>query len=250
MSPPPEATQWAYRIQDHGHRESSELFPIPYIEQRPQEAGGRGKKARRHAARRQAVWRESNEAVASLNCLYGCEEIPCGPEDKGRSGKPHLRSSAHESVHKHVISSVAFSRPDKVVEPRVAARELLGSRLDYLGDGTTVEDYDPDRVSLPSKQVIPVSLRAVLKTKTWEALQVDHLLADSDVVEWRKSNEHVSCYTDARIRGSRKLYLQFLTSLCKCGILSFSTRSRGRITPFFCEEEKTETEVGAGLPSN
>ena len=249
MSPLPEATKWAYRVQDHGRRQGSELFPIPPIECAPTGAVGGGKKARRNAVRRRDVWMESNEAIAALNCLYGCDEMPLGQSDKGRSGQPQLRSAVHESVHKHVIQSVASSKPAKVLEPRVAARELLGSRLDYLGDGTTVEDYDPDRVSLPKKQVVPVPLQSILRAETWEALQVEHLLADSDVVEWRRKNEQVSNYTDVRIRSSRELYIQFLTSLCQCGILSFTKCRKGRISPCFVKRKKTQTKTGLRLPS-
>ena len=132
MCPPPEATSWAYRVQPLGFRKSKELFPIPQIEEPPLSSVSSSKKARRRSGRRHDVWMEANEAIDSLNCFYVCAELPSGAAVEGRHEKPGQRSAAHESVRKHVLRSVALSRPSSVPTAPVAARELLGQRYDGL----------------------------------------------------------------------------------------------------------------------
>ena len=75
-------------------------------------------------------------------------------------------SPAHASVHRHVLSCIAERRPNFVQTPCEAARSLLGTRLDYFGDGNTTEPYASERVSLPEGQQAPVPLSQALGETT------------------------------------------------------------------------------------
>ena len=48
------------------------------------------------------------------------------------------------------------------MNPREAAAQLLGPRIDYGGDGSAVESYDAGRLSLPPSRRDPVDLAKVV----------------------------------------------------------------------------------------
>ena len=84
-----------------------------------------------------------------------------------------------------------------VPTPRAAARQLLGRRLDYEGGASSVEPYREGCVSLPEGLVEPVALPTVLDPDTLATLNPDRMLADDDVIEYRKEYESVGMYTDS-----------------------------------------------------
>lgn len=95
-----------------------------------------------------------------------------------------------------------------------------------------MEAYDPARVSLPDEGVTPVSLSRVLGKSTLATFVLEYMLADDDVVPYRQTYEHVGMYTDTVLEKDINARCEFYKRLCKCGILGFSKRARGRISPF------------------
>ena len=84
---------------------------------------------------------------------------------------------------------------------------LLGPRVDYLGDGTTVRDFDASLVSLPPVQS-PVPLASVLGPEAGRALEEfdTRILADDSVVAERLQDGLPSGYFDAKLRSDSQVY--------------------------------------------
>ena len=187
-----------------------ELFPIPHLPCPPLQCGA-SRVARRKLRHRLDVWRESNETFDALNSLYGCSEY-LGAEKGGG-----LSSEAQKAIQHRVSTLVARRRPYSVPQPKVAARQLLGSHLGYSGGGSSVEPYDASRVSLPELQGSPVPWDRAIPGHLRECLQLDNMPADDDVVRYRQEHESVTLYTDVRIARDKQLRWSFYARLARCG---------------------------------
>ena len=234
---------WPHRAAPRAVRNQPELFPLPQFPAPDILGAVRHKKARRRLQRRVDVWRDVNEAVDALNAMFGCDSVPLTAASSSDAQIP--LTPAHTSVHRHLLNRISERRPAHVLSPRAAWSELLGSRLDYNhpGDGSHVEPYDPERVSLPPVGSKPVPLERVLNEETWDLLRPDVLLADADVVQWRRENEPVSVYMDRRLESDGILRRGFLERLFHAGVLSFAVRRRGEIAPFFVSKKKRKQRL-------
>ena len=178
----------------HGHPSFSpkpqELFPLPRIERTfPGVTGSRS--SRRKAARRQDVLDEANFAVDSLNSLYGVVTPDAAV----------VPTAAQSSSHHHILDCIASARPSHVPSPREAIGKLLGSpHPEYLGDGSTVEPYDAERVSMPrlGAKAIPVEL--LLDPHAKDSLRAEILLEDDAVRLEADINDPVRIYMDERLK--------------------------------------------------
>lgn len=114
------------------------------------------------------------------------------------------------------------------------ARELLGPRLEYDGDGRAVEPHDAGRIALPPATLEKVDIWSVVDDAAAEALDdFEHrILEDERVVRWRLTEGKVASHTDEVLRGDPEAYRQFLRSLIDCGILGATRHRRGAVTPF------------------
>jgi len=225
---PPKFLPWPTRQVRSAKPNSDQLFPLPMPLFRP---GGQGnaKRARRRAGVRIAAHDQAVQTQAALNALFGCTSSAVPSEST---------SPAQSSVLSHIMQRSKDFVQGHVQTPRESFHEILGSRTDYGGAPTSVESYDPDRVSLPTNQVKPVALSALLRSDLRDFLQLDNILADEDGDPLRGGGEGDSqCYMDVVLRSNKILFLGFLRRLFDCGILGFSTRSRGRITPFLYERK-------------
>ena len=139
---------------------SGSLFPFPRLA--PEEADGHPlSRSGRHLFRRRCLARDdANLAIDALNSLYGCSELEARADCSATMSAS--LSAAARSVQGRILTAVARFRPPSVPSPQAAAAELLGCRLDYLGEGATTGLYDSTRVSLPTLQSAPVPLRGVV----------------------------------------------------------------------------------------
>ena len=122
-----------------------------------------------------------------------------------------------------------------VQSARDSFHEILSAKGGYCGTSTTVQAYDSSRVSLPDSQVSPVPLSKILRPELWEALRLDNILADDDLLDERRQSgeiDGINRYTDVVLRNDRVEYLAFLTRLHGCGLLGFSRTSKARVSPF------------------
>ena len=142
-------------------------------------------------------------------------------------------SPAHALVHRHFLSCIAELRPNFVQIPREAARSLLGTRLDYFGDGNTTEPYASERVFFPEGQQALVPVSQALGETTRKLLTPEGILADAYVIEWRQAYEREGQYEDVILGADPLVRRLFLARLFRCGILGFSSNARSRITAFF-----------------
>jgi len=128
-------------------------------------------------------------------------------------------------------------------KPRAAARRLLGSSLSYDGSETTVEQYDPDRVSLPDGRISPVPLSSVLSPETQKLLAPQYLLADDEVVSYLLEHEPVTIYTDTVLLGSQEARFQFYERLARIGILGVTINRKSSLSPFFLSRKNTTSNA-------
>ncbi|CAK0818286.1 unnamed protein product, partial [Prorocentrum cordatum] len=107
------------------------------------------------------------------------------------------------------------------------------------GDGTTVEPFDGDRVSLPPLGKGAACLSGALDPEAAAVLQnfETDLLASPDVVEQRRMSAPAQPCLDLEFRASRPKYIQFLSMLKSRGIISLVGRRRGSVTPFFASKK-------------
>ena len=130
-------------------------------------------------------------------------------------------------------------RPRSIPSTTEAAREILGSCYDYMGSSCTVVPYDETTVSLPEALKTPVSSASVLHPKTWAQLYLGTMLADDDVVEWRRRDgAGAPSYIDGRMRSVRDLKSRFALRLLRCGVAGVTATCKERATPFFVTKKQ------------
>ena len=69
------------------------------------------------------------------------------------------------------------------------------------------------------------------------------MVADADVLDWRRRYEPEGQYEDVIFRRDPEARLAFLRRLYACGILGFSTRPRGRVTAFFVSKKANKQRL-------
>ena len=161
-------------------------------------------------------------AVDSLNELYGCTGSHSG-----------IVTAAQDSALTNIVQTVADGYDPVPLQQnaRAAYHELLGSKSDYVGVGATVVPFQSELVSLPDNQLKPVPLDQVFPKEVWNQFCLDNILADHDVVRFRRS-ETVKPYMDEVLRKDPLLYKDFRKRLYRCGVLGFSKHRKSRITPW------------------
>lgn len=209
-----------------GSRRFVDLFPLPLLEGQsaPLHSGG-SRTAHRRRHLRQRARDDANSAILALNALYGAEGPP-GP----------LATDAQLESQRHIISSCRAARHGFVDHtPEGAARELLGSRWDYIGEGCRVVAYEKDKVSLPRLGSDPVVLERVLDREAVGLLQEfeDRLLVEDEIGDWRARTHRVGSYTDVVLRKDRRAYVGFVQELVSRGLVRASRVRKAAVTPFF-----------------
>ena len=202
-----------------------QLFPLT-APPPPQLAAGASKAALRHFKCSLDQWVQVCDAVSSLNELYGCSGIA--------SDRP---SAGQESAINNITELVAGATTDRPSfhNDREAFIGLLGSKA-YGGECTSVVPYQPQLVSLPDLGSQPVDLSEVLSEKLQRSIDIDHILADDDVVAERQRNEFAQPYLDIHLR-QQETYEQFITRLFKSGLIKYSRYRRSRVTAFFVKKK-------------
>ena len=120
---------------------TGQVCPIPPLPGPPPLCTGSGKKGKLRCRRGREVWSDAAEAVDALNMLYGVgfQNLPVGTT--------YPVGEMHSSIHARIMRRIVRRRPGHVPKPSAAARQLLGSRFGYMGDGTTVEPYDESGIA-------------------------------------------------------------------------------------------------------
>ena len=212
------------------------LLPLPFLPPPSTECGRTGL-SRRRRNRRLKIYHQGNQAIQALNLLAGCP-----PESLKRAAvaKP---SPAQSSAHRHILSCLVNCSSEPIVSPPEAARQLLGSHLEYAGDGTKVVDFCPSKVSLPEKQLKPVPVSSVLFPSTAESLSTNKILVDFDVLDKSLAAAPAKGYTDKILKSCPKVRKQFYHKLARCGILGLCSSPKEFITPFFVEKKQNRQRL-------
>ena len=227
---------WPSRQKNFGPPASDAVFPIPPIPCPPLGTGTSVDAKRRRGQIVHPI-ADANFTLDCLNELYGCDGVCIA---KGKEKSPN---ASHRAIHQRLLATFKSDKLRPVHKPRAAAKLLLGSRMDYGGDDTTVEAYESHRVSLPSGRVKPVALSSVLPAKIQSLLSPDNILADADVVEERLREEPVQMYTDEVLKKDPEAMEEFLGRLARCGILGATCNPKGRVSPFFVKKENNKLRL-------
>lgn len=84
-----------------------------------------------------------------------------------------------------------------MTSPRAASSQLLGHILPgYCGDGSTVRDYEENKVSLPAGQLQLVELAPLLGRAAAVLESPELLLLEDDLVQERRRNEPITLFMD------------------------------------------------------
>ncbi len=121
---------------------------------------------------------------------------------------PHVTEAQH-AIHRRILSTVKSSRL-RHVQPRAAAKQVLGVRFCYKGESTTVVTYDETLVSLPSGMKPAVPLCDVLAEPIKRLLTPDKILADDVIGCHGDSKKRLWCYT--LIKRRKQIHMPCRTS--------------------------------------
>lgn len=211
------------------------LLPLPFV-LKPACTGGKSRQSHRRYKRQLAIWKQVNK---SINCLNHMSGAPDEAISRANSCPPN---PAQQSCLTHIASWFKDWEEPQFCG-REAARLLLGNHLDYVGDGTSVEDYDPSRVSLPDCQLSPVPVADILHSDTAHSLELQGILADDDVIKHKLLNVPDKPYHDTALSKSKSLRLEFFKHLFACGILGFTRNAKEFVSPFFVKKKKNRQRL-------
>ena len=198
---------WSQRLTESQCPSDAALFPIPPLLWKRGDAG-ESRTAEQRLTKYANSYVIANECIDGVNELYGCN-LDCP-----LSHVPSPVNPGQASVQKNILRAVRDCYPtEPVPKPREAARQLLGSRLDYSGGASSVEGYVKGNVSLPDGKICPVPLGSVLSSETLAILKPDIMLADADVVSYRQMNEPVNMYMDTVLKRNKAERLGFYREL-------------------------------------
>ena len=207
-----------------------ELFPMPLCPEVPREAGLSVSARRRRAAVRSRV-DSVNSIIRTLNEMYS-------PSRDGDFSHGFVRTRAQEACQHELFRAVANTKPlSKVLSMREAVQELLRTDLSYSGEvATTVRPYDRGLLSIPSCGNQAVVLSDVLDDVGCETIRDPHrcmLLDEEGIGAMMEENKPIQTYMDPLLRDDIGLYCNFVHDLFEAGMIDFTNRPQGLVTPFF-----------------
>ena len=211
-----------------------ELFPMPLCPEVPREAGLSVSARRRRAAVRSRV-DSVNSIIRTLNEMYS-------PSRDGDFSHGFVRTRAQEACQHELFRAVANTKPlSKVLSMREAVQELLRTDLSYSGEvATTVRPYDRGLLSIPSCGNQAVVLSDVLDDVGCETIRDPHrcmLLDEEGIGAMMEENKPIQTYMDPLLRDDIGLYCNFVHDLFEAGMIAFTNRPQGLVTPFFVAKE-------------
>ena len=204
-----------------------DLFPLPQLVTLSS-VDPLSQHQRRKAARQRKVVEQSNAIIDTLNSMYS-------PGKHVGNGVSASQQAAHNSIFKQV-KNISMNIP--MYSEREASRELLQSCLSYAGEeaSTTVRPFNRSLVSIPEVGAKAPYLFDVLDPHGREFLQDPdaHIFVSGD--EWGHIVEKggsIRPYMDEVLRHDQKQYYTFVKDLFDRGMITFTTKPRAIITPFF-----------------
>ena len=212
-----------------------ELFPIPLCAETKPEAG-LSVSARRRRARVRSTVDKVNSVIKILNEMYS-------PSRDGEFCSAHPVTSAQYACQHELFKDPSKQKsPTKFLTMREAAQELLLTDLSYSGEvTTTVRPYDRGLLSIPSTGNQAVDLRGVLDDVGRETIEDPlrcMLLSDDEFGSMVEKQQPICTYMDPTLRDSLPTYCTFIQDLFLCGMVEFTNRPSGLVTPF-CVAKKS-----------
>lgn len=204
-----------------------DLFPLPHLVTSSL-GDSLSQHQRRKAARTRKVVEQSNAIIDTLNSMYS-------PGKHVGTDVSASQQAAHNSIFRQV-KDISMKIP--MYREREASRELLQSCLSYAGEeaSTTVRPFNRSLVSIPEVGAKVPYLFDVLDPHGREFLQDPdaHIFVSGD--EWGHIVEKggaIRPYMDEVLRHDHQQYFTFVKDLFDRGMITFTTKPRAIITPFF-----------------
>ena len=204
-----------------------DLFPLPHLVTSSL-GDSLSQHQRRKAARTRKVVEQSNAIIDTLNSMYS-------PGKHVGTDVSASQQAAHNSIFRQV-KDISMKIP--MYREREASRELLQSCLSYAGEeaSTTVRPFNRSLVSIPEVGAKAPYLFDVLDPHGREFLQDPdaHIFVSGD--EWGHIVEKggtIRPYMDEVLRHDHQQYFTFVKDLFDRGMITFTTKPRATITPFF-----------------
>ena len=163
-------------------------------------------------------------------------EIYAAPLDRSFSSVPTL--SQRESQHQIFKQLSRLNRYDLSCKEREAVlEELLHSSPVYGGmEHSTVRVFDRALVSIPKSSSEPIPLAGLLDQIGRDTIEdaSNRMLVTED--EWGQiieQNQTFPPYMDETLRASPQEYVDFIKDMYDAGMLGFTSKPQGLVTPFF-----------------
>ena len=205
-----------------------ELFPIPLC---PEEGRAKGcsVSSRRRRAKVQRFVRDTNSAIQALNEMYA-------PSLVDEFFPPSCTRAQRLAQHELFKEVSKMKEPTTVLSEREAVQELLQTDLSYSGEvTTTVRAYDRGLLSIPTSGSSAVELASVIDEIGREIIMDPKrcmLKSDEEVGVMMESTKPICTYMDPSLRDNLDLYCVFIEDLYKCGMIDFTVKPSGLVTPF------------------
>ena len=200
----------------------------------------------RRALRRHHAAVLAEEAVATLNELYGNSANDVGVQSSPTAAQAESLTRIHQAAQQ-------FGQPPEGMTGEGALRELL-AKTGYDGEPSTLVPLDVDALSLPSPGFTPVALEEIgggFGRKVVERLE-EKLLPDIQGEENIKKTGLRRPYSDPVLRRRPRVYARFLRRLLAAGLVELRlARPRRRVGAFAVRKKGGEQRlvIDARLPN-
>lgn len=226
---PPVSSRPTRGVEPHSFDEV-ELLPLPEVEV-PAPCSSGARSMRQRHARRRAVALRVNEMVSALNEMAGCGSCAPGahPTAAQASALEHLRNTC-----------VSLAPGDDVPWAQEAFQTLRGPSSPSYGLPTNLASYQKDRLSLPAASTKPVSLATLLPGEDRclvANFEQTCFRPDTEVEKLNREYGEIVPYMDPALKGSWRLYSEFLRRLHAAGMIRWALERKERATPFFVQKK-------------
>lgn len=231
-------------------KRSRDVFPLPQVASTPITKPGLSRGTRRRLLTKAAFNERVNMALRALNSMYFGEKATMRAKSvDDLSGLPLVQRDCILNVQKHV-KLLGPPPMDARCQGAFAALRAASSSYHDIEPGVgDVVEMDIKQLSLPSGKVAGVCLGQNLCGAVKEMVENfdSFMLQDASVwTDLEAESIRIKPYNDASLK-DRSAYLEFVSHLFRCGVLSFTTEVRGRVGAF-CVSKKPKMVDGKLVP--
>lgn len=200
-----------------------DIYPLPFVVE--DEAGCRSslsRGCRQRVSKRRWAQREVNHCIGSLNQLYDCSMPGLKAQQAGDQPLPSLAQVRSIEFIEECIDDLGPSDSMSGAEALLALRIVQG--YEELPTTSALGSFVPEKVSLPSAEVMPVQLSAAMGPDGQSMVEdfiYDQVLSEDGARSKLEASGIERCYTDPKLR-SQTTYEEYVDRLRGLGLVDFS----------------------------